>query len=80
MEITQIKDIEDLFRYEAIKMTDIADTLKKCENCGKFFMTDGKLSEIKYCNRKAPGKALICSVIGANNKKIFQNQDNLFAI
>jgi hypothetical protein len=69
-EITQIESIDELFRYEIIKIANSKLKIKRCENCGKFFIPRGKRSDTKYCNRIAPGKKDICSVVGANAKYI----------
>jgi len=57
-----------LMRFELMKMVSLCVPIKKCANCGRYFILDGR-SDIEYCSRPLddqPGKT--CQDVGALNK------------
>ena len=57
-----------LMRFELMKMISQGVPIKKCANCGRYFILDGR-SDIAYCPRPLadqPGKT--CQDVGALNK------------
>jgi hypothetical protein len=57
-----------LMRFELMKMISQNIPIKMCENCGRYFILDGR-SDIEYCLRPIsdqPGKT--CQDVGALNK------------
>lgn len=49
-EMTLLSNGWALMRYEIMKMITQDVNIKKCANCGRFFIVDGR-SDIKYCSR-----------------------------
>ena len=57
-----------LMRFELMKMVSLDVPIRKCANCGRYFILDGR-SDIEYCSRSLadqPGKT--CQDVGALNK------------
>ena len=57
-----------LMRFELMKMITHGELIKKCANCGRYFILDGR-SDIEYCSRPLedqPKKT--CQDVGAQNK------------
>lgn len=57
-----------LMRFELMKMVSLDIPTRKCANCGRYFILDGR-SDIEYCSRPIsdqPGKT--CQDVGALNK------------
>ena len=57
-----------LMRFELMKMISQSVSIKKCANCGRYFILDGR-SDIAYCSRPLadqPGKT--CQDVGALKK------------
>ena len=57
-----------LMRFELMKMISLGIPIRKCANCGRYFILDGR-SDIEYCSRPLtdqPGKT--CQDVGALNK------------
>ena len=57
-----------LMRFEMMKMISLGVPIRKCANCGRYFILDGR-SDIEYCSRPLadqPGKT--CQDVGALNK------------
>ena len=64
-EMTVLTDAWMLMRYEMMKILTEAITIKKCANCGRYFIPDGR-SDMEYCTRALadqPGKT--CQSVGA---------------
>ncbi len=66
-EVVEINDINDLMRYELIKMVLLDIPLRKCNHCGEFFVPSGRRDSI-YCDRIMIGESRPCSKIGASKK------------
>lgn len=57
-----------LMRFELMKMISLGVPIRKCANCERYFILDGR-SDIEYCSRPLadqPGKT--CQDVGALNK------------
>lgn len=57
-----------LMRFELMKMITHGELIKKCANCGRYFVLEGR-SDIEYCSRPLedqPKKT--CQDVGAQNK------------
>lgn len=50
VEMYEINDIDDLIRFELLKTISNNVLIKKCANCGYYFVPDGRVDTI-YCNR-----------------------------
>jgi hypothetical protein len=70
-----INRIEDLFRFEFIKMTEHDIFIKKCKNCERFFIPKRR-ADVEYCERIYGDTKRKCSEIGAMlryEKKVAEN-------
>ena len=70
-----INDIEDLFRFEFIKMIEHDVFIKRCKNCGRFFIPRRR-ADAQYCDRAFGDTLRKCSEIGATlryEKKVAEN-------
>ena len=54
--------LEDLLKYEVYGMTMAEKRIKRCKNCGQYFVV-GK-SNVEYCDRIAGGETKPCNEIG----------------
>ena len=54
--------LEDLLKYEVYSMTQAEKRIKRCKNCGRYFVVDK--SNMEYCDRIAAGETKPCSEIG----------------
>ena len=54
--------LEDLLKYEVYGMTMAEKRIKRCKNCGQYFVV-GK-SNVEYCDRIAAGETKPCNEIG----------------
>lgn len=63
-QLYSIYDIEDLFRFELIKMIEHEIFIKKCKNCERFFIPMRRV-DAEYCNRIYGGTQRRCNEIGA---------------
>ena len=50
VEMYEIDGIDDLIRFELLKMVSSGVRVKKCENCGYYFVPAGRVDTV-YCNR-----------------------------
>lgn len=67
-ELTVLPNGWALMRFELMKMVSLGIPIRKCANCGRYFILDGR-SDIEYCSRPLadqPGKT--CQDVGALNK------------
>ena len=64
VELYEINTIDDLLRFEFIKMIERDIFIKKCKNCGHFFMPRRRI-DAEYCDRVIEGSQRKCSEIGA---------------
>ena len=70
-----IDTIEDLFRFEFIKMVEHEIFIKKCKNCERFFIPLRRV-DAEYCNRIFGDTERRCNEIGAMlryEKKVAEN-------
>ena len=70
-----IDSIEDLFRFEFIKMIENETFIKKCKNCGRFFIPMRRV-DAEYCNRFWGDSQRRCNEIGATiqyEKRVAEN-------
>ena len=70
-----INDIEDLFRFEFIKMCEYDVFIKKCLNCGRYFIPRRR-ADTEYCDRLFGETGRKCSEVGATlryEKKVADN-------
>ncbi len=58
--------IEKMCYLELIKMVKNNITIKRCENCEKYFLPASKNS--RYCDRISEGETLSCTLIGPRKK------------
>ena len=74
-QLYEIDAIEDLFRFEFIKMIEHDIFIKKCKNCGRFFIPQRRV-DAEYCNRIFGDTQRRCNEIGAMlryEKKVAEN-------
>ena len=64
VELYEINSIQDLFRFEFIKMIENNVFIKKCKNCERFFIPR-KRADVEYCERIFGDCGRKCSEIGA---------------
>ena len=75
VELYEINTLEDLFRFEFIKMIERNIFIKKCKNCERFFIPKRR-ADAEYCDRTFGGTNRKCSEIGATlryEKKVAGN-------
>jgi hypothetical protein len=64
VELYEIDSIVDLFRFEFVKMIEREIYIKKCKNCGRFFVPNRR-QDAEYCDRYIGDTGKKCSEIGA---------------
>ena len=57
-----LETLEDLLKYEVHSMTQAEKRIKRCKNCGRYFVIDK--GNVEYCDRIATGETKPCSEIG----------------
>ena len=57
-----VRSLEDLLKYEVYNMTQAEKRIKRCKNCGRYFVIDK--GNVEYCDRIATGETKPCSEIG----------------
>ena len=57
-----LDSLEDLLKYEVYGMTQAEKRIKRCKNCGRYFVVDK--GNMEYCDRIAAGETKPCSEIG----------------
>lgn len=57
-----LETLEDLLKYEVYNMIQAEKRIKRCKNCGRYFVVDK--SNMEYCDRIAAGETKPCSEIG----------------
>ena len=71
----EIQSIEDLFRFEFIKMIEHDIFIKKCKNCERFFIPKRR-ADTEYCDRIFGETGRKCNEVGATlryEKKVANN-------
>ena len=66
-ELYEIKDMNDLIRFELLKFVSSDIEFKECENCHQYFIPVNRKDEI-YCNRPIKGTEKTCKDVGAMNR------------
>ena len=64
VELYEVNTIDDLFRFEFIKMIEHDIFIKKCKNCERFFIPKRRV-DAEYCERVYGDSQRKCSEIGA---------------
>lgn len=64
VELYEINTIKDLLRFEFLKMVENDILIKKCKNCGHFFIPKRR-ADAEYCDRIFRGTGKMCSEVGA---------------
>ena len=66
VEMYEINGIDDLIRFELLKMVSSGVIVKKCANCGQYFVPVGRVDTV-YCNRVYKGSEnnRTCAEIGS---------------
>jgi hypothetical protein len=75
VQLYEIDTIEDLFRFEFVKMIEHDIFIKKCKNCERFFIPERRV-DAEYCNRIYGSTNRRCNEIGAMlryEKKVAEN-------
>jgi hypothetical protein len=70
-----IESIEDLFRFEFVKMAERDIFIKRCKNCGRFFIPKRR-ADAEYCDRIFGDTGRRCSEVGATlryERKVAEN-------
>ena len=74
-QLYEIDEIQDLFRFEFVKMIEHSIFIKKCKNCERFFIPRRR-ADAAYCERVFGDGPRRCSEIGAMlryEKKVAEN-------
>jgi hypothetical protein len=75
VELYEIHSILDLFRFEFTKMIEHDVFIKKCKNCGHFFIPKRR-ADAEYCEREFEESGKKCSEVGAMHqyeKRVAEN-------
>ena len=75
VELYEINSLDDLIRFEFIKMIEQDIYIKKCKNCGWFFIPRRR-ADAEYCERVFGDTNRKCSEVGATlryEKKVAEN-------
>lgn len=75
VELYEIGSLDDLFRFEFVNMVKYNIYIKKCKNCGRFFIPRRR-ADAEYCDRIFTDNGRKCSEIGATlryEKKVAGN-------
>jgi hypothetical protein len=75
VQLYEIDKIDDLFRFEFVKMVEHDIFIKKCKNCERFFIPMRRV-DAEYCNRIFGDTQRRCNEIGAMlryEKKVAEN-------
>ena len=75
VELYEINNIQDLFCFEFVKMIEQDIFIKKCKNCGRFFIPRRR-ADAEYCERLYGETGRKCSEIGATlryERKVAEN-------
>jgi hypothetical protein len=66
VEMYEINNMDDLIRFELLKMVSSGVLVKKCANCGQYFVPVGRI-DTAYCNRvyKNSENQRTCAEIGS---------------
>ena len=75
VELYEINSLDDLFRFEFMKMIEQDIFIKKCKNCGLFFIPKRR-ADAEYCERTYGDTNRKCSEVGATlryEKKVAEN-------
>jgi hypothetical protein len=75
VEMYEIDGIDDLIRFELLKMVSSGVLVKKCENCGYYFVPAGRVDTV-YCNRVYKESGRTCAEIGSVKKYKDKVKDN----
>lgn len=62
LEEYKITNLHQLLFLEILSMIHANKHIKKCKNCGVYFIVPN--TKVEYCNRIAPGEEKTCQVIG----------------
>lgn len=60
----KFNSLEEFFDCEIFKMAQIGINLKKCENCGKYFIFNPN-KPARYCSNKLPGVNMTCQQVAS---------------
>jgi hypothetical protein len=56
------ENLEDILKLEVCEMAQSGIRIKRCKNCGRYFILEK--GNMEYCDRIAPGETKPCSEIG----------------
>ena len=62
--VTQVSSIFEMLNYEFFKMLECDVTVRKCRNCGRYFVVKGNYNT-EYCDRPVEGSVRTCQAVGA---------------
>ena len=66
-ELYEINSVDEYIRFELLNSVKNDIVIKKCKNCGQYFIPFGR-SDTEYCDRQAPGSKKSCNQIGPMQK------------
>jgi len=69
------RSLEEILYLEFEKMLELDMRIKKCKNCGRYFMLKGNY-QTEYCDRAPDGGSQTCQNIGATAKYAQKVKDN----
>ena len=64
VEMVDIRDLDDLLKFELYHTLKSDLIIRKCKHCGEYFVVRGRI-DTEYCDRIKEGETKPCSIIGA---------------
>ena len=71
MKRTEVRSIFDMLNYEFSRMLESDIRIRKCKNCGKYFVLKGNYNT-DYCDRLVEGSVRTCQAVGA--EKVYKEK------
>lgn len=72
----EVNWFEDLIIFELFQIINNDIIVKKCKNCGYYFIPSGR-SDTKYCDRVRPGNTKACNEVGPSQKYKANNKTKI---
>lgn len=73
-----VADFETALYLEFTTLIENDVTLKKCENCGGYFISTGRNKNLTLCQRKVAGSDKTCESVGSLNKHKKKCEENQY--
>jgi hypothetical protein len=76
VEMYAIDSIDNLIKFELLKMISSGVNIKKCKYCGHYFIPKGR-TDTEYCNRVYVGETKTCNEIGPTKTYKESRKENI---